>query len=117
MVGRKKFQCHVRICLGIADSIESNASILMMAYTIQIGSNFFLSWIYMHFKSCVIIQWNISISDVRDFLSKAKKYKYVDENTLLHKHLGLFYLAYFLKEKKKQFPFIDKVTIVKQLVS
>lgn len=34
---------------------------------------------------------NISISDVRDILSKAKNYEQVDENTLLHKQVGLLY--------------------------
>ena len=46
---------------------------------------------------------NISISDVRDILSKAKNYEQVDENTLLHKQVGLFYWPTFLE---RQFPFI-----------
>ena len=46
---------------------------------------------------------NISISDVRDILSKAKNYEQVDENTLLYKQVGLFFWPTFLE---RQFPFI-----------
>ena len=46
---------------------------------------------------------NISISDVRDILSKAKNYEQVDENTLLYKQVGLLYWPTFLE---RQFPFI-----------